>query len=101
MGTLDNSDIRLFNMSFNVYNQKPHYLELKSQSGQFWCVYKEDEELVILLHKHHPSDKYHIHYIFRNTTNALSEIMQHERYIEKRRKLHEKLCGDKKIEIKL
>ncbi len=33
MGTLDNSDIRLFNMTFDVYNQKPHYMELKSKSG--------------------------------------------------------------------
>jgi hypothetical protein len=101
MSTLDKSDIRLFNMSFNVYNQKSHYLELTSKSGQFWCVYKEDEELVLLLHKHHSGDKYHVHYIFNNTSSALSEIMQHERYIEKRRKLHKKLCGNRKIEILL
>ncbi len=101
MSTLDNTEIRLFNLSFDVYNQKSHYLELKSRSGQFWCVYKEDEALVILLHKHHANDKYHIHYVFSDTTSALSEIMQHERYIEKRKKLHQKLCGNRKIEIVL
>ncbi len=101
MGILDSSDIRLFNLSFNVYNQKPHYLELKSKSGQHWCIYKEDEELIILLHKHHSSDKYHVHYIFDDTTKALSEIFQHERYIEKRKKLHKKLCGDRQIKIVL
>ena len=87
MGTIDTDDIRLFNMSFNVYNQKPHYIELQSRSGQHWCVYKEDEDIVVLLHKHYASDKYHVHYIISNTSDALSEILQHERYIEKRKKL--------------
>ncbi len=101
MGTLDNDDIRLFNMSFNVYKQKPHYIELKSHSGQHWCVYKEDDDLIVLLHKHYASDKFHVHYVFKSTSDALSEIFQHERYIEKRKKLHKKLCGNRKIEIKL
>ncbi len=101
MGTLDTEDIRLFSMSFNVYNQKPHYIELKSKSGQHWCVYKEDEDLVVLLHKHYINDRFHVHYVVSNTSEALSEIFQHERYIEKRKKLHKKLCGNRKIEIVL
>ena len=99
MGTLDNSDIRLFNMRFHVYNQKPYYLELKSKSGQHWCVYKEDEDIIILLHKHKSPEKYHVHYVFDSVPNCLSEIMQHERYLEKRNKLREKICGDRQIEI--
>lgn len=98
MGTLDNSDIRLFNMTFDVYNQKPHYMELKSKSGQFWCVYKEDDSLIVLLHKHAAGDKYHVHYLFSDTSGALSEIMQHERYLEKRNKNREKLCGKAQLQ---
>lgn len=99
MGTLDKRDIRLFDMTFDVYNQKPHYIELKSRSGQFWCVYKEDDTLVVLLHKHHSGDEYHVHFLFTDATDALSEIMQHERYIEKRNKNKEKLCGNRKLNI--
>jgi uncharacterized protein YbcV (DUF1398 family) len=99
MCRLDTNDIRLFDMVFSVYNQKPHYVEFKTQTGQYYCVYKEDNELILLLHKHHVTDQYHVHYLVSDTTQALSEVLQHEKYILKRRKQHQKLCGDKKIEI--
>lgn len=100
MCTLNTDDIHLFSICFNVYNQKPHYLELKSNSGQHWCVYKEDEDIIILLHKHHFKDKYHVHFVFDgNAGKALSEILQHEKYIEKRNRQQEKICGDRQIEI--
>lgn len=34
MGTLDIDDIRLFSMSFKVYKENPHYIELQSNSSQ-------------------------------------------------------------------
>lgn len=101
MCNLNSNDINLFRMAFNVYNERPHYLELKSKSGQHWCIYREEENIVILLHKHKSPEKYHVHYVFDNVPNCLSEIMQHERYLEKRNKLREKICGDRQIEIVL
>lgn len=101
MVLLDNTDVRLFNMSFNVFNVQQNYMELTGRTGQQWCVYMEDDDIVVLLHRHFEKDKYHVHYLCRTTTEALSEILQHERYIEKRKKIHQQICGNRKIEIVL
>lgn len=100
MCRLNKDDLFLFYTGiFDIYNTAKHYIELISKSGQHWCIYKEDENIIILLHKHNLKDKYHVHYIFTDTSKALSEILAHERYIEKRKKEHKKICGNRKFKI--
>ncbi len=101
MCKLDNDDIKLFGMVYQIYNQKPHYIEFKTKSKQMYCLYREDTELFVLLHKHSPNQTYHIHRIQRNSADCLSEVLSHERYILKRRAEEEKLCGGRRIEIML
>ena len=99
MCKLDNDDIRLFGMVYHVYNQKPHYFEFKVKTGQSYCLYREDKNLYVLLHRHNDKQPFHVHRILGTATDALGEVLNHERYILKRRAEEEKLCGGKKIEI--
>ncbi len=101
MCALDKVDYSLFNMSFDVYNQDSHYIEIKTKSGQYYCVYKEDEDLIVLLHKHRFNDQYHIHYMCEDTGKALGEIMQHERYLEKKKANEKRICRGRKVRIVL
>ena len=102
MCKITDDEIFLFKVGiFEIRKRKNHYFELRTKSGQYWCVYKEAEGIILLLHKHHLGDNYHIHYVYENTSKAMSEILQHERYIERRKKNHQKICGNRRIKIVL
>ncbi len=102
MYPLNKSDAQFYtNCGFDVFNIRDHYFELQAQSGEYWCIYKEEKDIVLLLHKHDYTEKYHLHYVFTDTTAPVSEILQHENYIIKRNKQKERIFNGKKVKIVL
>ena len=100
MCRLNTEEVEFFSAcGFKIVRKKAHYIEIKAESGQYWCIYKEDENVVILLHKHKEHHEYHMHYVFDSSEKAISEIFQHERYIKKRNREKERICGSKKLEF--
>lgn len=99
MCKIDTEDLVLFSTCFKIVGLKDHYFEIQTKTGQFYCIYREDEETSLLLHKHHEHDKYHTHRVTSSATAALSEVLSHEKYLIKRRKEEEKIVRGRKFQI--
>ena len=100
MCKLDEETVSVFSVcNFKIVKKREHYIEFRSESGQYWCVYMEDKNVALLLHRHHCNDKYHIHYVFDDPVKAVTEILQHERYLKKRNAQKDKLLGKRKLEL--
>ncbi len=100
MCKLEKEEVDFFAVcGFRIIKTREHYIELKGESGQYWCIYKEDDGIVLLLHRHHCTDGYHIHYVFDSSEKAVSEIFQHEKYIARRNKERDRICNGRRLQL--